>query len=174
MQTEANALVEQALKNYYRRQYELQIKKQQLDVMEKNIHDLRLTLKYAYDLIPHQNTVWKYELTATIAQFRDYLLALTHRTIKLRLQIMYLESELAEMSFLLSVLEPVDRIICANSYGVQEKSNIQTGAEINMDEKAVRYRRKKLIARLRHVSDSFPVLCRKSGRKYGMLDITGD
>lgn len=158
--------VEVVLRNYYLKLNEIKKRKQFLCAINQNINDFKRTLLHVYELIPIRETtstykaIWGaycvndltakryFEFSSTMEQFKNYLTELTHRQQKLKIQILYLESEIEGITFALSILEPSDRIICEKCYGIQGKSNIQIGNDLKMDEKTIRYRRKKILAQL--------------------------
>lgn len=89
-----------------------------------------------------------WEFNSTMERFKQYLINLMQRQLKLKMQILYLEAEVEEIAFVLGRLDFHDRLICEKSYGLPGKSNIQIGAELKMDEKTIRYRRKRMASQL--------------------------
>ncbi len=158
--------IEEVLRNYYRKQTELKNKKQLLNLLDRNILDTKKTLLCIYENIPVREAAAQYkaivgnylvndlkaqtyyEFTSTLEQYRNYLLQLRQRRLKIKMRILYIEEETEGAAFALSQMEPVDQFICEKSYGIPGVSNIQIGMELNMNEKAIRYRRKRIVARL--------------------------
>lgn len=146
-----SADIEKILRDYFRKLNEVTLKKQLLGMLDQNMNDVKRTLIYAYDLVPGKEAAQKFKFASSMRQFNYFLIGSSRRQIKLKIQIMYLEAEVEGISFALGLLEPVDRVICEGSYGVQTKSNVRIGSELKMDEKTIRYRRKKIIAGLTQV-----------------------
>ncbi len=154
--------MEKTLRSYYRKLEELQYKKNALEVLEKNEHDIRCILLDANQLIPSKGTVAHYstaagggsgyisdptvqtyqEFTKSVEKFQNELVVLIQKKIKLKMQVIQLESAIDGITFAMNLLEPMERKICDDYYGIKRKSNLQIGLALNMDEKSVRYRRK--------------------------------
>lgn len=166
---EKNPKIEEFLRDYYRKQNELKNKKQLLRILDQNILDTKKTLLYIYEYIPIREAaaLYKaivgnylvsdlkaqiyYEFTSTLEQYNNYLTELRHRRLKIKMRILYIEAQTEEAAFALSQLEPIDQFICEKSYGIPGVSNIQIGTELIMNEKAIRYRRKRIVAQLSRI-----------------------
>ncbi len=163
---EAAKKVETMLRDYYRKLNEIQHKYNLLTVVDQNSEEIKLMLLYVYDLIPSRGAVSRYraisgdyyvndqtaqryfEFTSTIDECKEYLLELVQRQHKLKIQIMYLEAAVERITSAISQLDETDQVICEKCYGLRSISNIQIGAELNMNEKAIRYRRKRIASQL--------------------------
>jgi hypothetical protein len=154
--------MEKTLRDYYRKLEELESKKAAIAAIEKNEREVRGVLLDADQLIPSKGMVTRYsaaagggngfvsdptaqgyqEFTKSIEKFQNELVVLIQRKIKLKMQIMQIESSTDGITFALNLLEPLERKICEEYYGLRRKSNLQIGLALNLDEKSVRYRRK--------------------------------
>ncbi|KUO59012.1 MAG: hypothetical protein APF84_05765 [Gracilibacter sp. BRH_c7a] len=154
--------MESTLQRYYRKIEELQSKRKALETVEKNADDIRRILLDVNQLIPSNGTVANYnlivaessgrvydttaqaynEFSRSVEKFERELVTLLQKKIKLKMQIMQLEASLEGIGFALNLLDPLDRTICEQYYGVKRKSNLQIGLSLNMDEKSIRYRKK--------------------------------
>lgn len=159
--------LENILKNYYCRMHELQVKKIALEKVRKSTDEIRKILLDVNEVVPPQGTIARYKavsggcgyvndgsaqnyynFTLSLENFQKELVSLMHKNIKLQIQIIYLESAVEGISFALNLLEPLDRTICEQCYGLGGKSNLQIGLALNMDEKTIRYRRKRINRKL--------------------------
>lgn len=165
--------MERKLRSYYRKLEELQIKKNAITAIEKNEREIRCILVDANQLIPSKGIVTKYsaaagsgsgyindptaqsynEFARSVEKFQNELVGLIQNKMKLKMQILQLESSIDGITFALNMLDTLEHTICEQYYGVKRKSNLQIGLVLNMDEKTIRYRRKiinqKLIEYLR-------------------------
>jgi len=158
---------EDMLKNYYRSLNELWVKKGIIKNLRKNAEEIRNILLDVNELVPSKGIVARYmavsggcmyvcdrtaqnyyEFTSSVEKFEKRLAALLHRSAKLKIQIIYLESAIEGITYVLSLLDPVDRTICEKCYGLKEHSNLQIAKELRMDEKTIRCRRKKINQKL--------------------------
>lgn len=158
---------ENMLKNYYRSLNELWVKKAIIENLRKNANEIRNILLDVNELVPSRGIVTQYmavsggcvyvcdrsaqnyyEFTSSVEKFEKRLAALLHRGVKLKSQIIYLESAIEGITYALGLLDPVDRTICEKCYGLKEHSNLQIAKELRMDEKTIRYRRKKINQKL--------------------------
>ncbi len=160
--------MEKILRGYYRKQEELQSKKAAIESVEKNEREIRCILLDANQLIPSKGTVTFYsaaagggnglisdptaqsyqEFTKSVEKFQNELVVLLQKKIKLKMQIMQLVSSMDGITFALNLLDPLERKICNEYYGLKRKSNLQIGLALNLDEKSVRYRRKNINQKL--------------------------
>lgn len=159
--------MENILRSYFRRLEELQVKRIALENVKKNADEARRILLDVNEIVPTKGTIARYkaisggcgyvndglaqnyyEFTSSVERLQKELISLLHRNIKLKMQIIYLESAIEGITFALSLLEPVDRTICEQYYGIRNKSNLQIGLNLNMDEKTIRYRRKRINQKL--------------------------
>lgn len=154
--------MESTLQKYYRKIEELHVKKRALETVEKNADELKRMLLDVNQLIPSNGTVAKYsqvgggqaggisdptahaynEFARSVEQYQRELVVLLQKRIKLKMEIMQLESSIEGIGFALNLLDPVEKTICEQYYGLRRKSNLQIGLALNMDEKTIRYRRK--------------------------------
>lgn len=160
--------MEAALRSYYRKLDERQVKKRALEAVEKNAEDIRRILLDVNQLIPSKGTVSSYrpvtgggsglvcdptaqayaEFTRSMERSQRELVVLLEKKIRLKMEIMHLESSIEGIGFALNLLDPVERMICEQYYGLKRKSNLQIGLALNMDEKTIRYRRKNINQKL--------------------------
>jgi hypothetical protein len=163
---EESTQVEMKIRAYYRQANEINQKRQLLQGIEQNIAEVKKMLLGVYDLVPVQGAVYRYkavvgtcavsdlaaeayyEFIATVERSKAYLLELIRRQLKIKMQIMNLEAEVGETQLALASLDQADLLICEKSYGLRHMSNIQIGAELKMDEKSIRYRKKKILEQL--------------------------
>jgi uncharacterized protein YccT (UPF0319 family) len=155
--------MENKLRGYYQKVEELKVKQNDLKILEKNIEEIKLILSDATELIPSRGMIATYKVTVgtsrgisdptvqayndyekSIEQFQRNLVILLQKKINLKMDIMNLESVIEGITFALDLLDPLDRTICEQYYGLKRKSNLQIGLALNMDEKSIRYRRKNI------------------------------
>ncbi|UWG96405.1 LuxR C-terminal-related transcriptional regulator [Dehalobacter sp. DCM] len=159
--------VEDILEAYYRKLDEIQVKEIVIKTIEKNVGELRRMLLDVNELVPSKDVISVYggilggagyvceasaqsypALKPPKDRIEKELVKLRQRRIKLKMQIVYLESAIEGISFAMSLLDPIDRTICEGCYGLKGKSNMQISQELNMDEKTIRNRRKKIMLKL--------------------------
>lgn len=160
--------MEATLRSYYKKIEELQGKRRALETVEKNAEDVRRLLQDANQLVPSNGTVAKYSFAAggpsrmvsdpTAQAYQEYsrtvenlqreLVMLLPKKMKLKMQIIQLEAAVDRIGFALNLLDPIERTICEQYYGLRRKSNLQIGLALNMDEKTIRYRKKSISKKL--------------------------
>lgn len=154
--------MEKTLRNYYRKREEIESKRVEIEAVEKHEREIRGILFDADQLIPSKGSVRQYQAMAgggngwindptaqnyqefarSVENFQNKLVVLMQKKMKLKMQIMQLESSTDGIAFALNLLDPLEKKICDGYYGLKKKSNLQIGLALNLDEKSVRYRRK--------------------------------
>lgn len=160
--------MEKTLRSYYRKQEEVRAQKRVLESIEKNEQEIRCVLLDINQLIPSGGTVAKYctaagggngyvsdptsrsyhEYTQSVEKLQGELVVLLKDKMKLKMHIMQLEASLDGITFALNLLDPLERQICEQYYGLKRKTNLQIGLALNLDEKSIRYRRKNINQKL--------------------------
>lgn len=88
------------------------------------------------------------EYSRSVENLQRELVMLLPKKMKLKMQIIQLEAAIDRIGFALNLLDPIERTICEQYYGLRRKSNLQIGLALNMDEKTIRYRKKSISKKL--------------------------
>lgn len=160
--------VEGMLYRYYRKLQDLGRKKKALAGTEKRIAEIKKLLIEANNFIPSfgmvgnylaviggksdgplaDHTVRAYDVyTHSVDQLMGKLAQLEKRRISLKLRIMTLETEIEGIEFAISLLDPEERQIVEQKY-MYQRSNLQIGMALGLDESTVRYRRQAIVEKI--------------------------